>query len=47
MVGGSRNRSEQKVCVLCCLEEEDVEHVLLRCGDYRWERDELWRAVGV
>ena len=31
MVGGI-GRLEQKVCVLCCLEEEDV---LLRCGAHK------------
>ena len=24
-----------------------VEHVLLRCGAYSWEREELCRAVGI
>ena len=33
-------------CVLCCMdEEEDVEHVLLRCGAYAEERRKPWSVL--
>ena len=36
-----------RVCMLCCMdEEEDVEHVLLRCGAYAEERRKLWSVLG-
>ena len=42
-VGGWRNKEEDTQCVMCCKEdEENVEHVLLRCAVYRGEQKQLW-----
>ena len=43
---GWSNRNVVGTCVLCCMdEEEDVEHVLLRCGAYAEERRKLWSVL--
>ena len=45
-VSGWSNRNVAGTCVLCCMdEEEDVEHVLLRCGAYAEERRKLWSVL--
>ena len=45
-VSGWSNRNVVGTCVLCCMdEEEDVEHVLLRCGAYAEERRKLWSVL--
>ena len=45
-VSGWSNGNVAGTCVLCCMdEEEDVEHVLLRCGAYAEERRKLWSVL--
>ncbi len=44
-VGGWKNRDESRQCVMCSVgEDEDMEHVLMRCEAYKTERVQLWRG---
>ncbi len=45
-VGGWKYREEDRQCIMCCMQEdENVEHVLIKCKAYRSEREQLWGEV--